>query len=377
MSKKKIIFVSATRADFGKLKSIITTLQKNHKFKVYVFVTGMHLLKEYGMTWHELEYSKIKNIIKFKNQNYSSKEDDIFSKTINGFSACLKKVKPNLVVVHGDRIEALATTITAFLNNTLLAHIEGGEVSGTKDEVIRHSISKLANVHFVSNDEAIKRLIQLGENKQSIFKIGSPEIDIFNSNHLPTLDETRLKYSISFKNYALLIFHPVTDEIKSLKAGTRALINALKKTKKNYVIIHPNNDPGSKIILNEYKKCFSYKHFRFFPSMRFEYYITLLKNSDFIIGNSSSGVREAPSVGVKTINIGTRQFRRSKANTIINCRLEEKSILSSINSLNRILSKKDNFFGKGKANIKFEKIIEKSTFWKNLKLKKFIDIKIN
>ena len=192
--KKKILFVTGTRADFGKQKSIITNLQKNSVFKVFVFVTGMHLLKEYGMTWLELKYSNINNIIKFKNQKINTPEDIIFSNTIFGFSKCIQKLKPQLIVVHGDRLEALASTVTALLNNIPVAHIEGGEVSGTKDEVIRHSISKLANFHFVSSKEAISRLMQLGEHYNKIFKIGSPEIDLFNSDNLPSIEKTKQKY---------------------------------------------------------------------------------------------------------------------------------------------------------------------------------------
>lgn len=372
--KKKIMFISGTRADFGKLKSLILRLQKNKNFKIFVFVTGMHLLQEYGMTWLELKYAKIKNVIKFNNQKFNTPEDQIFANTINGFSKCLKNIKPDLVVVHGDRVEALSAAVTSLLNNVSIAHIEGGEVSGTKDEIIRHSISKLANFHFVSNKDAIKRLLQLGENRSNIFKIGSPEIDIFKSRDLPSLAKAKKKYSINFNNYAILIYHPDTEEIRTLDKDINIILNSLLESKINYIVIHPNNDPGSNYILNAYKKFKKFDNFNFFPSMRFEYYITLLKNADFIIGNSSSGVREAPAMGIKSINLASRQLNRSKAESIINCRLTKKSILDSIKNLKNIRTKKTYFFGNGNSDLRFQNILLKKSFWETRKIKKFIDI---
>jgi len=372
--KKKIIFISGTRADFGKLKSLILNLQNHKNFEIFVFVTGMHLLKEYGMTWLELKYSNVKNIIKYKNQKFNTSEDHIFANTVYGFSKCLKNIKPDLVVVHGDRIEAFSTAITSLLNNIPIAHIEGGEISGTKDEIIRHSISKLANFHFVSNDDAINRLLQLGENKSNIYKIGSPEIDIFKSKTLPSLIDTKKKYSINFNKYSILIYHAVTDEIKDIDKHINIILESLAKSKNNYVVIYPNNDPGSEYILNAYKKFEIFDNFKFFPSMRFENYVTLLKNAEFIIGNSSSGVREAPAMGVKSINLGNRQFDRSKAKSIINSMISKKSISLSINKLKNIKVGKSYLFGSGNAAKKFQNILLRDSFWKRFKTKKFIDI---
>lgn len=372
--KKKIIFISGTRADFGKLKSLILNLQNHKNFKIFVFVTGMHLLKEYGMTWLELKYANVKNIIKYKNQKINTLDDHIFANTVYGFSKCLKNIKPDLVVVHGDRIEALSTAITSLLNNIPIAHIEGGEISGTKDEIIRHSISKLANFHFVSNDEAINRLLQLGEYKSNIYKIGSPEIDIFRSKNLPSLIDTKKKYSINFNTYSILIYHAVTDEIKDIDKHINIILESLAESKNNYVVIYPNNDPGSEHILNAYKKFERFDNFRFFPSMRFENYVTLLKNAEFIIGNSSSGVREAPAMGVKSINLGNRQFDRSKAESIINSMISKRSISLSINKLKNIKVRKSYLFGSGNAAKKFQSILIRDSFWRRFKTKKFIDI---
>ena len=153
---KKIIFVTATRADYGKLKSIIISAQKFKKFDVSIFVTGMHNVKLYGNTYQLIKKDKIRNIKLFSNQSFNNNHDDILSKTIIGFSKYVKKIKPDLVIIHGDRTEPLACAIVCCLNNIKVAHFEGGELSGTVDEIFRHSISKLCNIHFVTNKIAKK-----------------------------------------------------------------------------------------------------------------------------------------------------------------------------------------------------------------------------
>ena len=357
---KKIVFVTGTRADYGKLKSIILKLERIKNFKVSVFVTGMHNLKIYGSTHDELRKDKIKNIVRFKNQNNNDSMDSIISKTINGFRKYVLKENPDLVVVHGDRVESLACAIVASINNIKAAHIEGGELSGTIDEVLRHSISKLCNLHFVTNNIAKKRLIQMGELRSSIFVIGSPDVDLILKKDLPSIREVREKYDIKFLNYAVAIFHPVTNELINLKKEIKIFLKSITESKQNFVLIFPNNDSGTNIILNEYKKIKSDK-IKIFPSIRFEYYLSLLKNSNFIIGNSSSGIMEAPYYGVPTINLGNRQLNRVKLKSIINLGFNKKNISKLIKyfSKNNKKFKKTTFFGEGHSAKKFINIIKK------------------
>ncbi len=282
-SKKKIIFVTGSRSDYGKMKSIILKMQKNRKFDTHVFVTGMHNILKYGDTWREIKKDGIKKIYRFNNQVIDKKMDNILANTIKGFSKYIINLKPDLIVVHGDRIEPLACAIVGCLNNLKIGHIEGGDVSGTVDESLRHSISKLSNLHFVSNKRAKKRLIQMGEYKKNIFEIGSPDLDILLGNKLPSLETVKKRYKILFGKYAICVFHPVTTEFSLIKKQVKLLLNVLKESKLDYVLILPNNDSGSEIILKEYQKLKKFKKFRILPSMRFEHYLTLLKNSKFII----------------------------------------------------------------------------------------------
>jgi UDP-N-acetylglucosamine 2-epimerase (hydrolysing) len=371
---KKIIFVTATRADYGKLKSIILTTQKFKNFNAHIFVTGMHNLTAYGNTYTEIRKDCVKNITIFKNQNLEESGEKIFSKTILGFSAYIKKIKPDLVMIHGDRIEPLACAIVCCLNNIKIAHFEGGELSGTVDEIFRHSISKLCNIHFVTNLIAKKRLIQMGELENNIFITGSPDVDLILSKKLPLLSVAKKRYNINFSSFAIAIFHPITTDVNNIKLYVRNFISALKASKDNIVLIYPNNDLGSDIIIKEYKKI-NNKNILIFPSLRFEYYLTLLKNCKYIIGNSSSGIMEAPYYGVPTINIGNRQNNRANIKSIINCDYKCNKILKCIKkiAINKKI-KKIFFFGIGNSKKKILKILNSKKIWKLDNQKQFNDI---
>jgi UDP-N-acetylglucosamine 2-epimerase (hydrolysing) len=365
---KKIIFLTASRADYGKLKTLIINLQKNKKFKVYIFVTGMHNLKKFGSTWMKIKlkkYDNIKNVFRFNNQNNNDTADSILAKTIVGFSKYVKKIKPDLIIVHGDRIEPLACSTVGVLNNFRTAHIEGGEVSGAVDEIIRHSISKLSHIHFVTNSNAKKRLVQMGELSKNIFTIGSPDIDIMLSKNLPSISTVKKHYNIKFENYGIGILHSVTTDIINFKNNIKIFVNSLKKSQKQFVLIYPNNDLGSNYIFNEYKKLSKYKNIRLLPSMAFESYLTLLKNSNLIIGNSSSGIMEAPIFGTPTINIGNRQNNRSGSKTICDVEFNQTKIIKLINYFfrNKLKYKRQKEFGAGKSFKLFERALKSKYFW--------------
>ena len=205
MSKKKIVFVTGTRADYGKIKSIINILKKD--FSIYIYVTGMHMLPKYGNTNSQILKEKLKfsKITLYKNQiNKNDSEGTIFGRTVINLTKYFKKIRPDLLLVHGDRFDSLAATIAASTRNILIAHIEGGELSGNIDEHIRHAISKLSHLHFVANENAKKNLIQMGERNSSIFVTGSPDIDIMNSKNLPHIDIVKKRYNIKFDDYGMI-----------------------------------------------------------------------------------------------------------------------------------------------------------------------------
>lgn len=233
---KKIVFLTGTRADYGKIKSLLKVLNNSKKFEVYIYVTGMHMIPKYGNTYIEILKDGFTNVYLEKDILETEKMDIALSKAIKNFSNYIDIVKPDLIVVHGDRVEALAGAIVGAFNNIRIAHIEGGEISGTIDDSTRHAISKFAQFHFVANDEAKKRLIQMGESNQNIYVIGSPDIDIMLSDELPTLDVVKNKYDIQFDKYAIVIYHPVTTEINKLEKNVNNLVSFLENSTKNYVI---------------------------------------------------------------------------------------------------------------------------------------------
>ncbi len=377
MNKKKILFITGTRADFGKLKSLIRIVEKSDIFESYIFATGMHMLSKYGLTVNEIEKEGFKNIYKYINQTESVPMEIILSNTIEGLSNYISEIKPDLIVVHGDRVEALAGAIVGALRNILVAHIEGGEVSGTVDELIRHSVSKLAHIHFVANEEAKNRLIQMGENEENIYIIGSPDLDIMISKNLPTIEDAKKRYEIEFDTYSIFMYHPVTTELDRLRENIIEVLEALLMSKKNYIVIYPNNDIGSNIIFEEIDKMLSkINKFKIFPSIRFEYFLTLMKNSEFIIGNSSAGIREAEVYGKVSINIGSRQNGRHKANNIINVMENRYEIMKAIRLAEKIKNniKPSMSFGNGNSYLLFYNIIKSNNFWKTPKQKHFIDI---
>lgn len=376
MSKtKKILFLTGTRADFGKIKSLISILEQESDFEVFVFVTGMHLQKEYGYTLIEIERCNYKNLHSFENHTHETTMDLTLAKTIEGLSAYSKTINPDMIIVHGDRVETLAGAIVGSLNNILVAHIEGGEISGTVDELIRHSVSKLSHIHFVSNENAANRLKQMGEINSSIHAIGSPDIDIMFSNTLPNLDVAKTYYQITFDSYAIAMFHPVTTEAKEMERYANDFVQALLNDTHNYVVVFPNNDLGTNTILEAYKKLVGHCRFRIFPSLRFEYFLTLLKNAQFIIGNSSAGIREAPYYGIPIINIGTRQQNRAVHAEIINVDYNLNSISEALKIIeNHQVEKVKSDFGQGNSTALFLEALQNKETWAINHQKQFRDI---
>jgi UDP-N-acetylglucosamine 2-epimerase (hydrolysing) len=374
--KKRILFISGTRADYGKLKSLMRVLNDNDNFEIFIFATGMHMLSDYGFTYKEIEKDGFPYIYPFINQNHNTSMDIALSNTITGLSYYIGETNPDAIVVHGDRLEALAGAVVGAFNNIRVLHIEGGEVSGTIDESIRHAITKFSHFHFVANDEAKKRIIQLGEPEENIFVFGSPDIDIMYSDKLPKIEEVKKRYEIPFDRYNILMYHPVTTEVDKLENHIHSVVDAVIKSNDNYVVIYPNNDFGSEIILKEYERIRENDKFKIFPSMRFEYFLSLLRSAECMVGNSSSGIRETSIYSVPTVDIGSRQSGRYDLNSsenIIHVN-ENEDILNAIKSAKNIRVESSSMFGEGESDKIFCEILLDSYIWDANIQKQFIDI---
>jgi UDP-N-acetylglucosamine 2-epimerase (hydrolysing) len=375
MTKRSILFVTGTRADFGKLKPLMLAIEASDDFECRIFVTGMHMIEKYGHTVDEVRHCGFSNVHTHVNSVGGEPMEIVLANTISGLSLYLGQIAADMIVVHGDRCEALAGAITGALRNVRVAHVEGGELSGTVDELIRHAVTKMSHLHFVANDNAARRLRQLGETPESIFEIGSPDVDIMISQSLPSLEQVRSRYNINFDAYGILTFHPVVTELAAIPMQAKNVIDAVKRIDKDFVVIYPNNDLGSDLILSAFERLKGNRRFRIFPSIRFEYFITLLKNADFIVGNSSAGIREAPYFGTPTVNVGTRQHNRFNHSSIINTSYRTEEILAGMEmAMKRGRREPIYAFGDGRSLERFMSVLSNEDTWKIDPQKRFQDI---
>lgn len=374
---KRIVFLTGTRADYGKIKALMRAVEKSDMFELHVFVTGMHMLSKYGSTYKEIVKDGFPHIYQFVNTRDNQSMDITLSNTIVGFSNYIEEFKPNLIIVHGDRVEALAGAIVGAFNNIRVVHIEGGEISGTIDESIRHAITKFAHFHLVANERAAKHVFQLGENPNTIFEVGSPDIDVMHLNNLPSFTLAKSRYGINFEKYHIVMFHPVTTELDSIQIQAEELVKAVKKSRDNFIIIYPNNDEGSTKIFEAYEKLKDYSHVKIFPSIRFEYFLVLLKNAQSIIGNSSAGIREAGVYATPAIDIGNRQKGRyslSEMPHIVHVEAKSEKIIEALELVRNMKLTPQSLFGDGKSVEKIMQILNDYKLWETSIQKQFIPL---
>jgi UDP-N-acetylglucosamine 2-epimerase (hydrolysing) len=359
---RHLLFLTGTRADFGKLEPLAVAA-RDAGHRVTFFVTGMHMMDRYGQTRNEVRRVPGVAVEEFVNQAEGDPQDLVLARTVTGFSAYARQVKPDLIVLHGDRIEALAGALVAATNYVRSAHVEGGEVSGTIDEVFRHCNTKLCTHHFVSSDAAARRVMALGEPPETIHTIGSPELDFHDRPSGVTLDAVRDRYEIGFADYGIAVFHPVTSEQDTIGQQAADLFGALDSSGRNFVVIAPNNDPGSReifAVLDRLPKA----RFRVLPSMRFGHFSELMKNAACMVGNSSAGVREAPFLGLPSLDIGTRQTNRAEAPSVVCCEAADQTGIGDFlaDHWGRPAERHQGF-GQGSAADRFVEVLSRPEFW--------------
>ncbi len=378
---KNIFIVSSSRSEFGILKNIIINLSKSNKINCKLIITGTHLNKKFGNTVNEINKLKLKNLHKIKlNMGKTSSFNSciISAELIKKIGNLFKKNKPDCLIVFGDRFEMLPISFVSFLYKVPILHIGGGETTeGSSDESIRHAISKLSSFHFVTHNIHKNRLIQLGEMRKNIFVIGSPGIENIKNTKILSKSVIEKKFNFKFlKTNMVVNFYPLTNKINKDKANIIELLSALSKFKQIRIIFtSPAFDIGTDIINKEIRKfCNLNKNSLFFKSLGSTNYISILKHSDLIIGNSSSGLIEAPVIGTKVINIGDRQKGRIRPREIYNIKCNRQIIEKAIK---KILNKKIKFtqiYPNINSSKKFLKIISDINLKDSL-TKKFIDIK--
>lgn len=338
---RTVLIVTERRADFSRFRPVIDLIKKEKKLKYILVVTGIHLLKNYGMTVNEIE-EKYRIHKKFNMYSKTSSNNDDGATMVSALgvaiielSKIIKKSNPDIILSGFDIAANFAATIVGAHMNIPVAHIQGGEVSGTIDESIRHAMSKFAHYHFVSNKDAKIRLIRMGEEKKNIFIVGCPSIEVLKSQKKIDKKYFLKKIGINIeKKFIIVIQHSVTSELENVSFQIRETVKALKKSGLITLFVSPNNDAGSTFILREIKKN---KNFFHTPSLSLAEYKNLLENCFALIGNSSSGIHEASSFFKPVINLGTRQNGRLRSKNIIDCPHNFKKILKYLKLLNNHL----------------------------------------
>ena len=340
MSKRKICIVTGTRAEYGLLYWLMKEIEEDDNLKLQLIVTGMHLSPEFGLTYKIIE--KEFKIDKKIEMLLSSDTPIGISKSMGlaqiSFSEAYEELNPDIIVILGDRYEMLSASISAMIARIPIAHLHGGEkTEGVIDESIRHSISKMSSLHFTATQEYRTRVIQLGEHPSRVFNIGG--LGIENIKRLKLLTKKEFEKSIDFKlnkKNILLTFHPVTLENGTAKDQFEELLNAVDELgNMNIIFTKANSDTDGRIInemIDEYVLQNSNKSISFVSLGQLRY-LSALNFVDAVIGNSSSGILEAPSFQIATINIGDRQKGRIKADSVIDCKPKKEDILKAFTLL--------------------------------------------
>ena len=373
---KKIVLVTANRSDYGIQKNLIKLLEREKKIKLYLVVTGAHLESTYGNTIKEIRNDKV-NIykkIKIPSKHYMPKNIvKIFAMGNSKFFNLYNIVKPDLIIILGDRYEMLAAAIPSIFLNIPIAHIHGGEKTlGSFDDTIRNMITEIASLHFTCHENYKKRFTEIKNSNKNVYNFGSLSVENIQNLSFKSKNYLAKKFNLKFglKNI-LVTYHPETRNKSYSIRHFQEILIAIKYFKKiNFFFTLPSPDPGNEKIINLIKKfCNKYKNCYFVSSFGKISYFSMLKYVDCVMGNSSSGILEVPSFKIPTINIGKRQFGRVQSSSILNCGNDFKQIKKNIN---KILDKKFQKKIKKTKNIFFKKNSTKNTI---AKIKKFINVK--
>ena len=385
---RKICVVTGTRAEYGLLRWIIQGIRDSAVLDLQVIATGMHLSPEFGLTVHEIEADGF--CIDRKVEMLLSSDTPVgITKSMGlglvGFADAFSELKPDLVLVLGDRFEIFSAAAAALIARIPIAHIHGGEATeGLIDESIRHSITKMAHLHFVAAEQYRNRVIQLGEDPSRVFKVGGLGID--NILNIKLLDRTALESALQFsllRTNFLITFHPVTLEASTSSQQIDELLDALRQLKDTgLVFTMPNADTDGRVIFQKIKNfCAVNKNAIAFTTLGQLRYLSCLRHFNGVIGNSSSGLLEVPSFRIATINIGDRQKGRLKASSVIDCEPYADSILNAIQTsfsaeFKQHLLSCVNPYGTGGASKSIVAILEELSF-RNLHKKSFYDLPFN
>lgn len=330
MKKRKIIYITGTRADFGLMSSILYEINNNPELDLSLIVTSMHLSKKHGYTIDLVKNSglKIDGIIELFDERTNSNKEMACSlgKAIIDFTKSFERIKPEIIIVEGDRFEALAAAISGAFLNIAVVHVSGGDVSKSIDNSIRHAITKFAHIHLPGTNKSAERLIKMGEAPWRVHMVGTP----INKN-VCTKKELESLFKLDFsKPIILVIQHPVTTQSDKAAEQMKETMEAIKELNEQTIVIYPNTDAGGDEIITVIESYKSLNNLVAIPNVSSEKFMGLLKYSSVIVGNSSAGIVESSYFNTPCVNIGIRQEGRERAGNIIDANHKKKDIINAI-----------------------------------------------
>ena len=338
---RRIAVVTGSRADYGLLRGILTRLKAADDVDLSVIACGMHLVAKFGETWRAIEADGFPITARIDFQLDDDRAETVARGTgigLSGFAAALPKLAPDVLVLLGDRYEILSAAVAATLLNIPIAHIHGGEITaGAFDDAIRHAITKMACLHFVAAEPYRRRVIQMGENPDFVFNVGAPGLDL--ASVAPAIGRTELLAQLGLsgpERFLLVTLHPTTARPQADGANVAALLGALSEINdRSFVFTGVNADPGYRAIDDAIREFVAARpqQAKLFASLGSERYWAALRLADAVVGNSSSGIVEAPAAGVPSINIGDRQSGRLRAASIIDCPADPAAIGAALRTI--------------------------------------------
>ncbi|MBN2421612.1 UDP-N-acetylglucosamine 2-epimerase (hydrolyzing) [Candidatus Woesearchaeota archaeon] len=376
MKKTKICVVTGTRAEYGLLRPIIKRLAENDKITLQLIATGMHLLEEYGNTYEDIikdGFAIDKKVPMTEVGDSGEFMSRSVGKGIINLTNAFKDLNPDIILILGDRTEPLAAAVSGAFMNKVIAHIHGGDVSGGLDECTRHAITKFSHIHFAVTEKSKQRIIKMGENPDYVFNVGSSGLDTALHEELMSKQDFKKRFNIDpDMPFLILLQHPVTTEIGSSGKQFKITLDAIKEFDLPTVLIYPNADSGTLQIIKIIEGNKNQKFLRIFKNLKHREYLSLLKYGSVLIGNSSSGIIEAPSFKIPVVNIGIRQKLRERSNNVIDVEFDKSDIIKAINkalydeNFKDLLKNIKNPYGEGTASVKICKVLSEIKISKDI-----------
>jgi len=364
---KKIAVITGTRAEYGMFKSVLRQMEANPGLKLSLIVIGMHLSAEFGYTVKEIEEDGFKidaKIDVLHGKDTGAAMAKSIGRCMARTASALEKIKPDILLILGDRSEMLVGAVSATYMAIPIAHIHGGDISGNVDEQVRHAITKLAHIHFAATKESADRIIKMGEEPWRVHVVGAPGLDLILSKELVEPRELARKYGLDLSKPILLVVqHSVITEPDDAPKQTRETLEAIVDLGYQTVLVYPNADAGGRRMIEVIREYEKYPFIKTFKNILHKEYLGFMKLASVMVGNSSSGIIEAPSFGLPVVNIGSRQKGRQRAENVIDVNYDKEQIKRAIQkalydeTFKEKVKNVKNFYGDGKAGMRIASVL--------------------